>query len=268
MATQKDEKVEKLEKLEAGFNVYVNGAHQKPARHAPRYTLTKSSGAGASSASASGSHEASRKFFISRRPNTSRLEASNLNQYNMLLNAGKVQAVAKKTTERKKWNRCSFILKTEEGYEIKISAPKPGRGEVKPASAHETRNKKKNDSNDYYSDDFESDESDREEQQSSTTTATTTTTTTMDAKQIDDEEIALFDKELMASVNFSEDDQSSGEDSSISEEMCEDDDDGQKKQAKSVDKNEPTRKKFVFNLNKKDIKVEYIFIFHFVLKIV
>lgn len=152
-----------------------------------------------------------------------RLESENLKQLEMLMKAGKEKAVKKTPQGRKNWSRCSFILKTEDGYEIKINGPKPGapssaryhkkeQREVKSADA--VRKKKSESNESYYSDDFES-EDDSEK-----------ATPNKSSSQ----------KNLIETVKFSDD---SDSEESIAEEIEEEND---------------NKKKITLNLNKNDIK--------------
>lgn len=113
--------------------MYVNGAHQKPERYTPRYTLVKSQ---SSTGSSAGSTEV--------RTRSARLAADSLSQFERL--AKKPSGTAPK--QRKQWTRCSLIIKTDDGCEIKINAPRA----VKSAGAVP-----KTKPDDHYSDDFESD---------------------------------------------------------------------------------------------------------------
>lgn len=140
MATKKNEQEEKKEKLEDGFSIYVNGAHKKNEKYTPRYTVTKSSD--------------SNKKMVNFSPNVHVVKHSN---YNDLRN-NKQNLCSNSNTcdkkERKKWGNSSFIIKTMEGYEIKINAPNSNED---PISKPEKIKNENDNENDCYSDDFESD---------------------------------------------------------------------------------------------------------------
>lgn len=138
MATKKNENEEKKEKLEDGFSIYVNGAHRKSEKYTPRYTVTKSSD--------------SAKKIVNFNPNVHVVKQSN---YNDLRNTEKnsyPKSNGFEKKERKKWGNSSFIIKTIDGYEIKINAP---NSNVDPISKLEPV--KSENENVGYSDDFESD---------------------------------------------------------------------------------------------------------------
>ncbi|CAF0846451.1 unnamed protein product [Brachionus calyciflorus] len=78
-----------LEKLEAGFNIYFNGAHRQIERPTPRYSIIKSN---------------DRKYLHSK------------------LNSDKTNKPESKRN-RKKWANSSFTIKTADGFKIKINAP-------------------------------------------------------------------------------------------------------------------------------------------------
>ncbi|RNA37185.1 hypothetical protein BpHYR1_036635 [Brachionus plicatilis] len=137
MASKKDQKEEKMEKLEDGFSIYVNGAHKKNEKYTPRYTVTKSS-------------ESSKKN-VNFNPNVHMVTHSNYNQLRANHYNTSSKSNAFETKERKKWGNSSFIIKTTEGYEIKINAP---NSKLEPISKSEPV--KCPSDNLYYSDDFES----------------------------------------------------------------------------------------------------------------
>lgn len=214
-----------MEKLESGFSLYVNGAHQKNERYTPRHTITKSS-----------SENKKSNQNIKSRINCHKLDVDNLKQFDMLVAKQKKldeKSAAKKNTVRKKWSvNSSFILKTEDGYEIKINSPtKYTKSKPNVSKSDITETAKKND---YYSDDFVSD-SDNE-------------ITDNNPKNNEDY------KNLIESVQFSDietDSSKSVEDEQIYEQIEEDIDED------TVDDKLPRldNKKIILNLNKTDIKV-------------
>ena len=97
---KKDKKEEELEKLEGGFNLYVNGAHKKNAKYTPRLTTAKSS------------------------INSSSSSNKNFSKLNLeSLNSSRSPSTTPAVTTRKKWSNSSFIFKTSDGCEIKINSP-------------------------------------------------------------------------------------------------------------------------------------------------
>jgi hypothetical protein len=140
---KKDKKEEELEKLETGFNTYVNGAHKKNEKYTPRYTITKTSSA---TNSCSSRHFTNSKFNIP------------INLESLCSSRNSSANVTPATTSRKKWGNSSFIFKTTDGCEIKISSPnhykKNDSEPKKTLNSNETITSNECE----YSDDFESDE--------------------------------------------------------------------------------------------------------------
>lgn len=87
MAHKKDAKSEKLKRLEAGFCVYINGAHRKKERYALRHTNLKS------------------------------------NDQNKFQECDNQTIGCSSKTIRKQWANSSFNIKTSDGYIIKINGP-------------------------------------------------------------------------------------------------------------------------------------------------
>lgn len=116
--SKKDEKVEKLEKLERGFNCYVNGTHQTSQKYIPRYTTsTKSSGYSSSVSSTDRKPNMIRPRVTPR----SNMFSNNLKDIELLMGQNSQRCQSAPT--RKKWSNDSFTIKTNDGYEIKINAP-------------------------------------------------------------------------------------------------------------------------------------------------
>lgn len=235
MATQKDKKDEKLEKLEGGFSLYVNGAHRKSEKYTPRITVNKS---------ASGDQQ--KRFNLnlkSSKSNLSRLE--NLNNIEFLFGKSHEKSTNKAANggeNRKKWSRCSFILKTDDGCEIKINGPAKANKHTKPVSKSDitstTKTKNKSPANHddlHYSDDFESDTDDFEPNVNKSETIVNDSSNS----QISE------DKNLIETVKFSD----VSSDDSIDEEIEE-----ENKNMHTNGKN-TQEKKIVYHLNKSDIKV-------------
>lgn len=168
MASRKDEKDEKIEKLEDGFSIYVNGAHKKNEKYTPRYTVTKSSD--------------SSKKNVNFNPNVHTVKQSNYNElkFNKYESSSKSNFFEKK--ERKKWGNSSFIIKTMEGYEIKINTP---NSNMEPISKSEPANSPNENLN--YSEDFESDSECENEHQS-----------------LNSQRVSKRNKNLIQSVKFSD----------------------------------------------------------------
>ena len=141
---KKDKKEEELEKLESGFNTYVNGAHKKNEKYTPRYTITKASSTNNSSASSSSKYFSNSKFNLP------------INLESLCTSRNSSANVTPAPTSRKKWGNSSFIFKTTDGCEIKISSPnhykKQDSEPKKTVYSNETSNECE------YSDDFESDD--------------------------------------------------------------------------------------------------------------
>jgi hypothetical protein len=165
MMNKKDEKEEKLEKLEGGFNCYVNGAHKSSARYTPRHTTAAKS-----------SSSTDKRSFVKSRVTPRSNIFDNIRDLEQLTNKDRCQSAP--STEntgggggggRKKWSNDSFTIKTNDGYEIKINAPNATRSHIsksdttysKVKAASGKTGNKKHDTR--YSEDFES-ESDREEE--------------------------------------------------------------------------------------------------------
>jgi len=154
--TKKDKNEEKLEKLEGGFSLYVNGAHKTSEKFTPRHTITKSN---------------DKKNFFKPRIHHRKNQIENTEFLNALTNRDGSQSTPAMPT-RKKWSNSSFTIKTADGYEIKINAPQQNmKQNVSKSDVTNTNTtpKKKNflkgkrtQSEFYYSDDFEN-ESESEE---------------------------------------------------------------------------------------------------------
>ncbi len=145
LSNQKDKRQEELEKLENGFNLFTNGAHQGKEKYTPRYTTA---------AKSSLNSKKSQQFAT---PRTSR---TNTSASPLLRHFEKQQQQQQHTSanSRKKWANSSFTIKTTDGCQIKIHAPNHYE------SKGESSNNRmlSNDCTEYYSDDFESDESEVE----------------------------------------------------------------------------------------------------------
>jgi len=143
---KKDEKEEYLEKLEAGFNVYVNGAHKKNEKYTPRYT------AHSGKQSSTNNSSASSKCF------NFPLNFESLCSSRSTMTSRAASTAAVTNTSRKKWSNSSFIFKTSDGCEIKINSPNHYVPAVNNRKHNETT-KTSNQSNECdYSDDFETDD--------------------------------------------------------------------------------------------------------------
>ena len=171
IANKKDKNEEKLEKLELGFNTYVNGAHKTAEKYTPRHTTSKSS---------LGSSDKNYNFCLKPRIHVRKNPIDNLRQLEFLANKDRAKSASTETA-RKKWSNTSFTIKTSDGYDIKINAPNSCRknhvSNLDMNNSKITATKKKikklakktsnsekitNNSNDceyYYSDDFISDDS-------------------------------------------------------------------------------------------------------------
>ena len=152
MANKKDEKVEKLEKLEGGFSLYVNGAHKSSEKYTPRHTTASKT-----------STDKKKNFDFTPRIHIRKNPVDNLKQLAFLEKKDRSQSAPNKPN-RKKWSdnsNMSFTIKTTDGYEIKINAPNEYKPRISKSDA--TPIKKSHDYEYCYSDDFESD-SDSEEQ--------------------------------------------------------------------------------------------------------
>jgi hypothetical protein len=144
---KKDKNEEKLEKLEEGFSLYVNGAHKTSEKFTPRHTITKSN---------------DKKNFFKPRIHYRKNQIDNSEFLNALTNREKSQSAPAMPT-RKKWSNSSFTIKTADGYEIKINAPNNSKQNVSKSDIPNTNTPKKKNcvkgkriqSEFYYSDDFE-----------------------------------------------------------------------------------------------------------------
>jgi hypothetical protein len=153
MMNKKDEKEEKLEKLEGGFNCYVNGAHKTSARYTPRHTTAKSSST------------SDKKSFVKTRITPRSNIFDNIRELEQMSNKDRCQSAPSNNPGRKKWSNDSFTIKTNDGYEIKINAPNATRPQFSKSDSTCTKitpHKKNKKGELKYSDDFES-ESDLEE---------------------------------------------------------------------------------------------------------
>ncbi len=126
---EKDEKEVKLEQKESGFSLYVNGEHKLPERHTPRHLI---------SGSAANKNKNKRQIAVNFVPKLHiRKENNNCD------NDGD-RCKSAPTNRRKQWNNSSITIKTMDGLNIKLCAPKTERS---------LTNREDN----YYSDDFVSD---------------------------------------------------------------------------------------------------------------
>lgn len=142
MITKKDKRQMELEKLEGGFSLFTNGAHQTKEKYTPRHTTASKS-------------TANSKKSYHFTPRVNKTQNNPLLRY-LEQEEQREQNNSDKTSTRKKWSNSSFTLKTTDGCQIKINGP---NRYDKPSIKI-----KKNDnhmfSNDYYSDDFESESDD------------------------------------------------------------------------------------------------------------
>ncbi len=183
---KKDEKEEKLEKLEGGFNCYVNGAHKTSVRYTPRHTTAKSSAS------------SDKKSFVKTRITPRSNIFDNIRELEQLANKNRCQSAPSNNPGRKKWSNDSFTIKTNDGYEIKINAPNATRPQFSKSDSTYTKitSTKQNKKGELkYSDDFES-ESDLEE--------TLKKETVKKTQESDTEKEKPDTKNLIQSVKFSD----------------------------------------------------------------
>lgn len=133
-----------MERLENGFNLFTNGAHQSKEKFTPRYTTATKS-----------SVNSKKSQHFTPRKNSKR---SSLLKY---FEEKQVQEPFRFTetahNDRKRWENNSFCIKTTEGCQIKINAP--NRYEKNLVSTF--KGKETNEHiNSYYSYDFESESED------------------------------------------------------------------------------------------------------------
>ena len=128
----KDEKEVKLEQKESGFSLYVNGEHKLPERHTPRHLI---------SGSAASKNKNKKQIPVNFVPKLHIRKENNNNNDN-----DSDRCKSAPTNRRKQWNNSSITIKTMDGLNIKLCAPKTERS---------LTNREDN----YYSDDFVSDSS-------------------------------------------------------------------------------------------------------------
>lgn len=133
-----------MERLENGFNLFTNGAHQSKEKFTPRYTTaTKSS-----------LNSKKSQHFTPRKNSKSSL----LLRYNEeKQEQERFHSTETTHNDRKRWENASFCIKTTDGCQIKINAP--NRYEKNLVSTF--KGKETNEpTNPYYSYDFESESED------------------------------------------------------------------------------------------------------------
>ena len=146
MSNKKDKKEEQLEKLEGGFSLYTNGAHQPKERYIPRHTTAKSSS----------SSKRSQHFVPRMHKNNPLLDLKALQDEQQQVKQ-RVSSGPSNVTSRKKWSNTSFTIKTTDGCEIKINAPNHYQSSNDKTNKKSDNSVHSNDCEYYYSDDFESD---------------------------------------------------------------------------------------------------------------
>ena len=145
LSNKKDKKEEQLEKLEGGFSLYTNGAHQPKERYIPRHTTAKSSS----------SSKRSQHFVPRMHKNNPLLDLKVLQEEQQLKQ--RASSAKSNVTTRKKWSNTSFTIKTTDGCEIKINAPNHFQSSNDKTNKKSDNSVHSNDCEYYYSDDFESD---------------------------------------------------------------------------------------------------------------
>ncbi len=279
LANKKDENKEKLEKLELGFNTYVNGAHKTSEKFTPRHTT-----------SSAASNDKKNSFCLRPRLHVRKNPLENLRGLELLANQQQKERTIKSApaerSTRKQWSNASFTIKTSDGYEIKINAPDsmrknpvttkqnnnklttPTTPRAKAVSTTKkvvsSKNKKKLDkfanSNDceyYYSDDFETDDSNNDDSDISEHIEDD------DQDEIEDEFVDM-DSKVKNNDNNSQDSIQSNNQSEVSNhELIQsvrfsddsDDDENIKKKQEKMPKRKEHIKKFSLKLSNNDVKV-------------
>jgi hypothetical protein len=221
MANKKGEKEEKLEKLEGGFSLYVNGAHKSSEKYTPRHTTASKT-----------STDKKSNFHFTPRIHVRKNPLDNLKELAFISNKDRAQSAPNKPV-RKKWGDTpSFTIKTVDGYEIKINAPNEFKSPMSKSS--NTANSNKNKSHDceyYYSDDFESESGGEDEED--------------EVEEMDEEKKSKEPKCILQSVKFSDDSD------------LEDNVNVDKRTMQSNSESNNKNKKIFLKLTNRDIKVSW-----------
>lgn len=122
-----------MKKLEGGFSLYVNGAHKQQEKFTPRHVVSSAKS----------------------KPNEMNL-VPKLHLRAVKKEEEENRSKSAQTNRRKQWNNCSITIKTNDGMNIRLSAPKSTNASFKCYSERASSSTK---TEDFYSDDFESDSS-------------------------------------------------------------------------------------------------------------